>query len=76
MYELDLTAFLIGLGIVIAGVLFIKWHRVIANEFGGGMGSYERYKLWGLIACGFGLLLMVNLPAFLLELVLGGIFGK
>ena len=74
MYELSLPAFIWGLVALIISVLFIRFHRVIADNFGGGVGSYERYKLWGLIGCGFSLLLMVNLPAFLLELALGSIF--
>ena len=74
MYELNLTTFFIGLGVILVGVAFVRWHQAIANEFGGGVGSYEKYKLWALIICGFGLLLMLNLPAFLLQLVFGGIF--
>ena len=76
MYEFNLTTFFIGLGIIAVGVAFVKWHQKIADNLGGGVGSYDRYKLWALIVCGFGLLLMLNIPAFLLELALGGIFGR
>lgn len=76
MYEFNLTTFFIGLGVILVGIAFVKWHRALANEFGGGVGSYEKYKLYALIVCGFGLLLMLNLPAFLLNLALGGIFGR
>ena len=76
MYEFNLTTFFIGLAVILAGIAFIKWHRAIANEFGGGVGSYERYKKWALIICGFGLLLMLNLPAFLLNLALSSVFGN
>ncbi len=76
MYEFNITTFFIGLGIIVVGVAFVKWHQKIADNFGGGVGSYDRYKLWALIVCGFGLLLMLNIPAFLLELALGSVFGR
>lgn len=76
MYEFSITTFFIGLGIIAVGVAFVKWHQKIADNFGGGVGSYDRYKLWALIVCGFGLLLMLNIPAFLLELALGSVFGR
>ena len=76
MYEFNLTTFFIGLAVILVGIVFVRWHQKIANEFGGGVGSYERYKLYALIVCGFGLLLMLNLPAFFLNLALSSVFGN
>jgi hypothetical protein len=65
-YEFSFVSFGFGLIIVIAGVLFMRFHQVIADNLGGGMSSYDRYKLWALIACIVGVLVTFNLHEFLL----------
>ena len=75
-YEFSIGWFFAGLLILAVGIAFVKWHRVIADNFGGGVGSYERYKLWALITCGVGLIVMVNLHTFLLTWFFGLIFGR
>ena len=66
MYEFNIGTFFVGLLILIAGVAFVRWHQWIADNFGSGLGSYDRYKLVGLIACGLGLVVMVNLHTLIL----------
>ena len=73
-YEFSIGSFFIGLIILIAGAVFVRWHQVIADNMSGGVSSYERYKLWGAIACVVGLLVMVNLHTFLLVNLLKSIF--
>lgn len=75
-YEFSVGAFFIGIIVLGIGIAFVKWHQKVADSFGSGVVSYDRYKLYALITCGFGLLLLLNLPAFILELVLGNIFGS
>jgi hypothetical protein len=61
MYTLSFSAFIVGVLILAAGVAFMRWHQWVADNFGGGVGSYERYKFWALVTCVLGLIVMVNL---------------
>jgi uncharacterized membrane protein YidH (DUF202 family) len=65
-YEFSFASFFIGLLILVAGAAFVRWHRVIADNMGSGVVSYERYKLWAFITCGVGLVVMLNLHIVLL----------
>jgi cadmium resistance protein CadD (predicted permease) len=73
-YEFSITSFFIGLLILGVGAAFVKWHQQVADNLGGGMGSYERYKLWAFITCGLGLVVMVNLHAMILIWFFGMLF--
>ena len=73
-YEFSIGSFFIGLLLLAAGVAFVKWHQVIADNLGGGVGSYDRYKLWAFIACGVGLIIMVNLHTVILVSLLRSVF--
>ena len=75
-YELSAGAFFIGLLILVAGVVFVRFHQVIADNLGSGVASYDRYKLYAFIACGVGLLVMLNLHSLILGTLLGSLFGR
>jgi len=75
-YEFSLSSFFIGFAIVVAGVAFMRWHQAIANNFGSGVSSYEKFKLWALITCGVGFLVMLNLHWFILGNLLTSIFNR
>ena len=75
-YQFSITSFFIGILILAAGAAFIRFHQVIADNFGSGVASYDRYKLWGLIACGLGLVVMVNLHVVILGAIFGSIFNR
>lgn len=66
--------FVIGLIIMLAGAIVTLFHRQIADFLGGGAVDYDRFKLAGVIACGVGLLVMLNLVSLILKFVLGGLF--
>lgn len=76
MYELSPSSFFIGLLIIIAGVAFVRFHQVIADNLGSGVASYDRYKLYAFITCGLGFLIMTNLHVALLTWFFGSIFGR
>jgi hypothetical protein len=67
MYEFSLGSFFVGLLILAAGVAFMRWHQWVADNFGGGVGSYEQSKLWALVTCGVGLIVMINMHAVILN---------
>jgi len=66
-YEFSIGSFFIGLLILIAGVAFVRWHQVIADNLAGGVSSYDKAKLWAFITCGVGLMIMVNLHTMLFK---------
>jgi len=74
MYEFSIGWFFVGLIILVAGVAFLKWYQVIADNLGGGVGSYDRYRLWALITCALGFVVMVNLHTMLLQWFFGMLF--
>jgi uncharacterized membrane protein YidH (DUF202 family) len=73
-YHFSIGAFFIGLLILAAGVAFVKWYQVIADNMGGGVSSYDRYRMWAFITCGVGLLVMTNLHTFILVNLLKSVF--
>jgi hypothetical protein len=65
-YQFDFNSFFVGLGIMLVGVLFVKWHQKIADNLASGAASYDRFKLVGLGICGLGLIVSLNLHYFIL----------
>ena len=75
-YEQSLGAFFLGIIILIIGILFTRFHQAIANNFGHGVASYDRYKLYAIATCGLGLFIMTNLHTTLLEWFFGMLFSR
>ena len=74
-YNFSIAWFVIGFLITVVGGLFMKYHQFVADNFGGGIGSYDRYKLAALVTIGVGLLAMINLHTVLLGWVFKGLFS-
>jgi hypothetical protein len=75
-YEFSLGSFFIGFLILLAGVAFVRWHQWVANNFGSGVASYDRYKLYALLTCALGLIVMINLHAVVLQSIVNLIFPR
>ncbi len=75
-YTFSWGAFFIGILILLAGAALAIWYRPIADNFGSGVSSYDRYRMWGLIACGVGLLVMVNLHSIILTAIFSKVFNS
>jgi hypothetical protein len=75
-YELSLGSFFIGLLILIVGVAFVRWHQWVADNFGGGVGSYERYKLYAILTCVLGAIVMINLHSVVLGALVDALFSR
>lgn len=73
-YEFSVGSFFLGLVIVIAGAVFMRFHQWVADNFGGGLGSYDKYKLYALITCIAGFLVMTNLHVVILRWLLSFVF--
>jgi len=73
-YEFSLASFFIGLLILAAGVAFVRYYQWVADNFGSGVGSYERYKLYAFLTCGLGLIVSINLHTIVLRTIFNAIF--
>jgi uncharacterized membrane-anchored protein YitT (DUF2179 family) len=75
-YEFSTAAFFIGVIILVVGVVGMRFHQVIADNLGSGVASYDRYKLYALIACILGFIVMLNLHSVILGWFFGMVFGR
>ncbi len=73
-YEFSISSFFFGILILAAGILLVRFHAWAADNFAGGVSSYERFKLFGVLACALGLIVMINLHTLILEALVGAIF--
>ena len=74
-YEFSTAWFVVGFIVVALGGLLMKYHMWVADNFGGGVGSYDRYKLAAVITVLVGLMFMVNLHSVLLAWIFTGLFS-
>ena len=75
-YTFSWGAFFVGILILVAGAALTLWYRPIADNFGSGVSSYDRYRMWGLIACATGVVVMLNLHTLILTALLGSFFRR
>jgi hypothetical protein len=75
-YELSAGSLVVGIIILLIGVAFVRFYQWVADNFGGGVGSYERYRLYAILTCILGFIVMVNLHAMLLNWFFGLFFGR
>ena len=69
-YEFSIGWMFGGLVVALAGGLIVIFYKQIADGLAGGVSSYEKVKLFGIIAIVLGLLITSNLlPAILTWLV-------
>ena len=73
-YEFSIGSFFIGLIILLAGAAFVRWYQWVADNFGSGVVSYDRYRLVALLTCVLGLIVMINLQTTILVLLFDAIF--
>jgi hypothetical protein len=74
-YQFSVAWFVVGFLVTCAGGLFMKYHQFVADNLGGGVGSYDRYKLFALITIIVGLVAMVNLHTLILGWIFNGLFS-
>jgi hypothetical protein len=70
----DLGWFFGGIAIAAAGILIVKFHRLIADNLASGIQSYNKVKLFGVVTTVLGFIIMANLHSFLLSLLVRLIF--
>ena len=75
-YTFSWGSFFVGILIFLAGAALTAWYRPIADNMGSGVSSYDRFRMWGLIACAVGFIVMLNLHSMILGWLLGSIFNR
>ena len=70
----NLGALIIGLIILAAGGACVVFYQKIADNLAHGASSYDRVKLFGIIAIALGFLVMTNLHTVILEAIVRLVF--
>lgn len=73
-FEFNFGWMVAGLAITLAGALIVIFYRPIAENLANGVSSYEKVKLFGIIAVVIGLLTTSNLLLFVFNLLFGFLF--
>ena len=76
LYQFSFGALFFGILVMAAGGLVVIYHQKIADNLGSGIGSYDRFKFWGLVTCGVGFIIMFSLHTIPLNWILNSLFGN
>lgn len=68
--------FFVGIVITIVGLLFTKYYKPIADNFGWGANSYQKYKLVGIGTTMAGIIIAFNLHVYILDFIANTFFGS
>lgn len=65
-----------GLAIALTGGLIVIFYRQIADNLANGVSSYDKIKLFGVIAIVIGFLIAANLHILILTFITKILFGR
>lgn len=65
-----------GLAIALAGGLIVIFYRQIADNLANGVSSYDKIKLFGVIAIAIGFLIAANLHILVLTFITNILFSR
>jgi uncharacterized membrane protein len=66
---MSLGSFILGLFILVGGLAILRYYQPLADSFSGGIASYDRYKLAGLIVCITGVIIMFGIHVYILQFI-------
>lgn len=69
-WEFSWGWFLLGIFVLVAGLLVLKYHRWIGDNMAGGVTSYDKIKIAGIVACIVGMVFMSNLHSLILYFIM------
>lgn len=75
-YEFSIGWLFGGLAIALAGGLIVIFYKQISDNLASGVSSYEKVKLFGVLAIVVGLLMASNLLPIILTWLVQLIFRK
>ena len=74
-YTFSLGWLIFGIVLFLGGIAITVYYKQIADNFGHGLGSYDKTKMWGIIIACVGLVFASNLHSFIFSLLVNVIFG-
>ena len=74
MYEFSFGAFFFGIIILIFGAIGVIYYQKLADNLGSGVASYDKFRMWALIVCGIGIVVMLSLHTIPLNWLVNSIF--
>lgn len=75
-YEFSIGWMFGGLAIALAGGLIVIFYKQIADNLVNGVSSYDKVKLFGVIAIIVGLICTANLHTFILGGIVNLLFNR
>lgn len=75
LYEFSFGSLFVGLIILAVGAAMTVYHQKLADNFGSGLASYDRFKFWSLIVCVAGPAIMLSLHTIPLNWLARSLFG-
>jgi hypothetical protein len=75
-WEFSIGWFMLGVLILAAGAAIVLFYRQISYGLASGISSFDNVKLFGIVTCIVGLLIMSNLHTFLLNALVNLVFGR
>ena len=75
-WEFSIGWFILGILILAAGAAIVVFYHQISYGIASGASSFDRVKLFGIVTCIVGLLIMANLHTALLNWLVSLIFRR
>lgn len=73
VYTFSLTWFIIGLVVLALGGCITLFYNKFAENT--GIGNYSKWRIAGLVICGIGVILMLNLHSYFILLIVQAIIS-
>lgn len=67
--------FFVGFIVIALGLVMVRYYKEIADMFGWGASSYDRYRIVAIVMTMIGVLMVFNLHTFIINSVLTLLFG-
>lgn len=75
-YEFSIGWLFGGLAIALVGGLIVIFYKQIADNLVNGVSSYDKVKTFGAVTIVVGLICTANLHIFILQWLIGLMFGR
>ena len=76
MYQFSAGSIFVGVLIIAAGGAVVFFYRQISEGMASGVSSYEKVKLFGIIAIGVGVLIATSLYTIPLNMLVNALFHR
>lgn len=74
-YEFSIGWCIFGIILTALGLLLVRFYKQVADNFGWGANSYNKYQMIGVGMCVVGIIMIFNLHTLILDLIGTTFFG-